>query len=180
MEQRIEMWFWTLTWVNKILMRAVTTVQDNTKRRAGRAGGSCCQMKSWNFRGLASCHRWLESHIQTPTPLLFQNFWIQVRKFFKFENPTPVQTPTTIINPILTYPCFYLRNDHTDSCYCRNWKMTPGPGPVFPNFRLRVRQENAESFRSRLRYSEFGPTCASCTEGAAGMLHYRTGQWAAH
>ena len=43
-----------------------------------------------------------------------------IRKFFKFENPTPVQTPATIIDPTVIYPCFYLRNDHTDSCYCRN------------------------------------------------------------
>ena len=27
-------------------------------------------------------------------------------------------------------PMFYLRNDHTDPCYCRNWKVTPSP--VFP------------------------------------------------
>jgi len=40
--------------------------------------------------------------------------------FFKFENPTPVQTPATVIDPSVIYPCFYLRNDHTDSCYCRN------------------------------------------------------------
>jgi len=29
---------------------------------------------------------------------------------------------------------FYLRNDHTDSCYCRNWKVTPDPGPVSHKF----------------------------------------------
>jgi len=69
--------------------------------------------------------RWPESLFKTPTPLLFQNFWIRVRKFFKFENPTPVQTPATIINPTEIHICFYLRNDHTDSCYCRNWKVTP-------------------------------------------------------
>jgi len=40
--------------------------------------------------------------------------------FFKFENPTPVQTPAIIIDPTVIYPCFYLRNDHTDCCYCRN------------------------------------------------------------
>ena len=97
--------------------------------------------------------RWPESLFQTPTPLLFQNFWISVRQFFKIENPTPVQTPVTIINPSLIYPCFYLRNDHTDSCYCRNW---------LPNFwlrdRIRVRNKNAESCWSRLRYSRSGPT----------------------
>jgi len=64
----------------------------------------------------------------------FPKFWnpVRIRIFFKFENPTPVQTPATIIDPPLIYPCFYIRNDHTDSCYCRNWKVTPGP--VFPNF----------------------------------------------
>ena len=31
-------------------------------------------------------------------------------------------------------PMFLLRKDHTDSCHCRNWKVTPGPGPVFPKF----------------------------------------------
>ena len=80
--------------------------------------------------------RWPESLFQTPTPLLFQNFGILVRiwvlQFFKFENPTPVQTPATIINPTLIYPCFCLRNDHTDSCCCWNWKVTPGP--VLPKF----------------------------------------------
>jgi len=45
--------------------------------------------------------RWPESLFQTPTPLLFQNFGIRVQQFFKFENPTPVQTPATIINPAL-------------------------------------------------------------------------------
>jgi len=64
--------------------------------------------------------RWPESLFQTPTPLLFQNFsirdQIRVRIFFKFENPTPLQTPATIIDPTVIYPCFYLRNDCTESC----------------------------------------------------------------
>ena len=72
--------------------------------------------------------RWPESLFQTLTPLLLQYFWIRVRipvwQFFKFENPTPVQTPATI-DPTVIFPCFYLRNDHTDSCFCRNWKVTP-------------------------------------------------------
>jgi len=59
---------------------------------------------------------------------------VRVRQYFKFENPTPVQTPATIINQTLIYPCFYLRNNHTDSCHYRNWKVTPDPGPVFPKF----------------------------------------------
>jgi len=28
----------------------------------------------------------------------------------------------------------YLRNDHNDSCYCRNWKVTPVPGEIFHKF----------------------------------------------
>jgi len=52
---------------------------------------------------------------------------------FKFANPTPVQTPAAVIDPTVIYPYFYLRNDHTDYCYCRNWKVTLDPGPVFPN-----------------------------------------------
>jgi len=82
--------------------------------------------------------RWPESLFQTPTPLLFQNFCIRgrirVQLFFKFENPFPVQTPVTIIDATVIYPCFYLRNDHTDSCYCRNWKVTLDPGPIFHKF----------------------------------------------
>ena len=31
-------------------------------------------------------------------------------------------------------PCFYLRNDRTDSCNYRYWKVTPDPGPVFHKF----------------------------------------------
>ena len=80
--------------------------------------------------------RWPETLFQIPTPLLFQNFWIRVRvwQFFKFENLTPVQTPATVIDPTKIYPCFYLRNDHRDSCYCRNWKVTADPDPFFPKF----------------------------------------------
>jgi len=79
---------------------------------------------------------WPESLFQTPTSLLFQNFCIRVRirLFFKFENPTPVQTPATIIDPTLIYPCFHPGNDHTDSCYCRNGKVTPVQGPFFHKF----------------------------------------------
>jgi len=49
--------------------------------------------------------------------LLFRKFRIRVLKFFKFENPTPLQTPATI-DPTEIHPCFYLRNDHAKSCYC--------------------------------------------------------------
>jgi len=57
---------------------------------------------------------------QTPIPLLFRNFRIRVLKFFKFENPTPLQTPAPI-DPTEIHPCFYSRNDHAKSCYCWNW-----------------------------------------------------------
>jgi len=100
--------------------------------------------------------RWPESLFQTPTPLLFQNFWILVRLFFKFENPTPVQTPAAIINPTIIYPRFYLRNDRTDSCYCRNGKVTPGlffpkfltpdPGPIE---KRRILPESTSAIRLR-------------------------------
>jgi len=53
---------------------------------------------------------------------------------FKFENPTSVQTPAAIIDPTVFYPYFYQRNDRTESCYCRNGKVTPGPGPIFHKF----------------------------------------------
>ena len=63
-------------------------------------------------------HVWPESLFQTPTPLQFQNFWIRARirnqQFFKFDHPTPVQTPATIIHPTEIFPCFYWRKDHTD------------------------------------------------------------------
>jgi len=49
-----------------------------------------------------------------PVPKFLNPVWNQVRQFFKFENPTPVQTPDTIINPTVIYPCFYLRYDHTE------------------------------------------------------------------
>jgi len=102
---------------------------------------------------------WPESLFQTPTPLLCQNFWILVRQFFKFENPTPVQTPATIIHPAVIHPYFCLRNDHTDSCCCRHWKVTPAPGPVFPKFLTPgpIRKKSAESFQSWLRHSGSSP-----------------------
>jgi len=34
----------------------------------------------------------------------------------------------------LNLPMFLLKNDRTDSCCCRNWKVTPDPVPVFPKF----------------------------------------------
>ena len=87
---------------------------------------------------LSLYQRLAESLIQTPTPLLLQNFLIRARirvlQFFKFENPTRVQTPAAIINPTLILPCFFIINDDTDFCYCQKWNLTPDPGPVFPKF----------------------------------------------
>jgi len=84
-------------------------------------------------RSISNAHcRWPQSLFQTPTPILFQNFciWIRFRKFFKFENSTPVQTSDTI-EETENYQWFYFRNDHANSCYYRNWKVTPDSGPVF-------------------------------------------------
>jgi len=97
----------------------------------------CCSVQRWaDIDILTPDQRWPESIFQPPTPLLFQNFWIRtrIRLFYKFENPTPVQNPATIIHPTVIYHCFYLRNYRTDSCYCRNGKVTPDPGPVFHKF----------------------------------------------
>ena len=69
-----------------------------------------------------------------PVPKCLNRVWIWVRLFFKFENPTSVQTPATIIDLIVIYPCFCIKIDHADSCYCRDWKVTQDPGPVFPKF----------------------------------------------
>jgi len=48
---------------------------------------------------------------------------------------------------------FFLRNDRTESCYCRNGKVTPDPVPIFHKFltpgRIRHRKKNAESCRFR-------------------------------
>ena len=93
--------------------------------------------KSWAMPSITAEQRWPESLFQTLTPLLFQNFSIRVREVSKFENPTLVQTPAKVIDPTEICPCFHFRNYHTDSCYCWNWKVTPGP--VFHKFFTPVR-----------------------------------------
>jgi len=54
-------------------------------------------------------------------------------------------------------PCFYLRNDYAESCYCGNWKVTRIRVRFFTNFlllvRIRVWKKSIESCRSRLRHS---------------------------
>jgi len=77
----------------------------------------------------AEMEKWLRIRVR-----FFTNFWLRVRQFFKFENPTPVQTLATIIDPTVICPCFYLGDDHTDSCYCRNWKVTLDPGLFLHKF----------------------------------------------
>jgi len=56
--------------------------------------------------------RLLESHFQAQTPLLFPKFWIRIRvrvgNFFKFENPSLVQTPV-IIDATDIQQCVYLK-----------------------------------------------------------------------
>ena len=71
----------------------------------------------------------------------------------------PLFRLATINDPTVICPSFYSRNDHTNSCYCRNWNVTPDPGPVFPYFwlRIRVRKKNAESCRNQLWHSGSGP-----------------------
>ena len=59
-----------------------------------------------------------------------------MRKFFKFKSPTLVQTPATI-EATENYQWFYLRNPHTDSCYCWHWLRIRVRH--FKNFWLRVR-----------------------------------------
>jgi len=80
---------------------------------------------------------------------------------FQLDNSTLVQTPAIFIDPIVIHRCFYLRNDHTDSCYCRNWKVTPDPGPGFHNVLTPGAdsgpKQSAEYCWSRLRQS------GSCT-----------------
>ena len=84
-----------------------------------------------------------------------KNFvWQRVRKFFKFENPTPVQTPATL-DPTEIYPWFYLRNYHADSCTAKieNWLRIRTR--FFTNFWHRhwFGKKNEESRRSTLRHS---------------------------
>ena len=66
--------------------------------------------------------RWLNSHFQMPPPLQCQ-VWIRIRVriFFKFVNPTPLQTVATIDATEIQQCCWLgdgIDEDHTDSCYC--------------------------------------------------------------
>jgi len=119
----------------------------------------------WKILGRKpAVQRWPESFFQTLTPFLFQNFWIpiRVRKFFKFDDPTPVQNPASI-DPNEIYLWFYFRNDRADCCYCPIWKLTEDPVSVFQNFWLQIQVwKNAESCRSRLLH--FG-SMATSTSG---------------
>ena len=100
-------------------------------------------------------------------------------KIFKFDNPTPVQTPATIIDPTIIYPCFYLRYGHTDSCYCRNWKVAPGP--VFHKFltpcpkeKRRILPESTPALRCQAKFltceiSDFMP----CAHAQSNIVHIK-------
>jgi len=101
--------------------------------------------------------RW-QASLSDSTPLLFQNILIWILKFFKFENLIPVQTLATIIRTEI-FPCFCLGNDHTESCCCRNWKVTTDPGLVCHRSLTPV-WKNAESCRSRLQHSRSMATSA--------------------
>jgi len=118
----MEKWLWIRVWFSQIL-DSVYRSESKSQNPAGVDSGTPDPVPPL----LGLWQRWPESLFQTPTPLLFQNFCIRVRQFFKFENATPVQTPATVIDQIVIYPCFYLRNDHTDSYYCWNWKVTQIP-----------------------------------------------------
>jgi len=76
--------------------------------------------------------RWPESLFQTAAALLFQNLWIRVRirvrKFFIFENPTPVQTPATIIDPTVIHPCLYFKKWPHRLLLLSKWKSYSGSG----------------------------------------------------
>jgi len=85
---------------------------------------------------------------------------VRVQQFFKFENPTLLQTPAIIIDPTVICSCFYLKNDRTDFCYCRNLKVTPAP--VFPKYLTPGPapgpKEKRRILLSPLQLSESGPT----------------------
>jgi len=87
-------------------------------------------------------------------------FWNPCPAIFQIWESDSCQTPVAIINPTLIHPCFSSRNNPTDSCYCRNLKVTPDPGPIFPKFltpgpeeKLRILPESTPVFRT-------GPTSA--------------------
>ena len=73
---------------------------------------------------------------------------LRIRRLFRHWMPS-IQ--------LAIFPYFYLRNDQEDSCYCRKWKVTPDPGPVFRKFLTPGPdpgpKKNVESCRSRLRHS---------------------------
>jgi len=69
--------------------------------------------------------RWPESLFQTPIPLLFQNLKIRIRvrirKFFKFENATPLQTPAAI-DPTGNLPEMSTDQDWIGLNFLENWR----------------------------------------------------------
>jgi len=97
-----------------------------------------------------------------PVPKIFNPGLGKGPEFFKFENPTPVQTPATIDSTEI-YPCFYLRNDHADSCHGWKWKVTPDS--VFHKLLASVPKEKRrilpESTSARRIHGHF---CCACAE----------------
>jgi len=102
--------------------------------------------------------RWPESLFQTPTPFLFQNFWILVQEFFNFENPALVQTPATIIDPIVISHAFTEEMTTQTAATAEIEKSLRVQ--FFTNFWLwdQVWKKNTESCRCRLRKSGSGAT----------------------
>jgi len=79
----------------------------NNRKHASVYVTACLQVDS-----VSNYQRWPESYFKTPTRFLFQSFWIRIRarNFFKFENPTSIQTPATIDSTQIQQ-CLYLSND---------------------------------------------------------------------
>jgi len=116
--------------------------------------GSCTPLVVPKSFSVSHCNqRWPESPFQTPTPLLFQNFWIRIRLLFKFQNPTPLKTPATIIHPTVTAQT---------SATSEMEKWLRIRVRFFTNFwfrvRMRVRKKHLASCRGWLRNSGSGPT----------------------
>jgi len=99
--------------------------------------------------------RWPESLFKTPTPSLTKIFEsgsgsgnfsnLRIRPLFRLQ---------LTIDPTEICQYFCIRNDHADSCYCRNWNVKPDPGPLFykvltpgPKENRRILPESTPSLR---------------------------------
>jgi len=120
---------------------AATSLQKNciwtvSVRPSSTTCGS--QRSSFSKRQLISCllQRWLESLFQTPTLLLFQNYWIRVQQFFKFENLTLVHHRS---NRILAM--FLLKKWPPRLLLLPKLKSDTGSGPGFHKLWVRFRKK---------------------------------------